>query len=346
MVKNPHKECCIKILGTLNRESQKIDKSISTALIKELVKSDECVNENRIRTSIRELVRFGYLERANKGYKVYHKEYDRALMSINKLKKNDVDIEILYSMLPKSEFIPRQIFNEIYKDYSTPDIDQIILKLNNMGLIKKVGGKQSRGKYYVRKDKNDSLYSINPIKEIAGLYKNVVYCFHTALELNGLSRYGMTNTIYINRKIPKGSDFQNQFTIKTINLPDVEFGIIKVPYEQYKINITSLERTIVDCIDKPKHAIGWENILYALNKIETLNEDKLLKYLKILKKPSLYAKVGYILEHYKEKWDISSITIIELRQLKPRNPVRFFRNMPGPINKNWNLYIPENIFEK
>ena len=342
---DPHKDCCLKLLKTLVNNERK-DYLFTVNQIIELVKDEDCTYKSRVKTSVRELIRFGYLYKEANKYKIRYGYLKKTFDLINKFKRIDLSIELLYEKLPKSEFLTRQQLNKIYIDYSIPDIDQIVLKLFQHGFVEKVGGSKRRGKYYVKKDLEDTIFFTNPVKEIVNLYgSDITFCYHTALEIHGLSRYGMSNEIYINKKISKILEQSNQFTIKTVKLPESDIGITKINYEKTEINVTDLERTIIDCIHKPKYAIGWENVLYAIKKVEHINERTLLDYLKKLKTPSLYAKVGYLLEQFKEKWHISTITIIELEQMKPRNPVRFFRNFPGSLNNDWNLYIPDNLLE-
>lgn len=345
MIINQYKNCCLKLIETLNN-SEKEDNSFTEDQIIELVKGEDCKYKSRVKAGIRELIRLRYLFKEAKKYKIRRNYFDMTFELISRFKRIDLSIELLYEKLPKSEFLTRQEFNEIYKYYSIPDIDQTVLKLCRHGFIEKVGGEKSRGKYYVKKDSDDTIFFINPIKEIVNLFgSNITFCYHTALEIHGLSRYGMSNEIYIDKKIPNILEQSNQFTIKTRKIPESDIGITKIKYEKTEINVTDLERTIIDCINKPKYAIGWENVLYALNKVEQINEGTLLSYLKKIRVPALYAKVGYLLGQFKEKWHVSTITIIELKQMKPRNPVRFFRNIPGSLNKDWNLYIPDNILE-
>lgn len=66
-----------------------------------------------------------------------------------------------------------------------------------------------------------------------------------------------------------------------------------------KVRITSLERTIIDCIDNIDLAGGIDEILNALEQIKILDENKLLSVLKSYNQVLLYQKVGYILEQFK-----------------------------------------------
>jgi len=337
---NLHKDCCLKLLKALYAIKEQ-DRTFTTNQFIELVNDKECTNASRIRTSIRELVRFGFLIKKAGKYIIVYEYYNSAYKMINSFGNTAYNIDQLFNKLPKSEIITRRDINRIYLTYSIPQIDQIIAKLYQRGLIEKAGGSKSRGIYYVKKDSEDTMFFINPIKEIINLYGNdIIFCYHTALELHGLSRYAISNEIYINKKISQLPELSRQFTIKPIKIPDCKFGIQQIKYGRLNVYTTNIQRTIVDCIHKPKYAIGWENVTYALNKIDKINDEELLIYLKRLKIPSLYAKVGYILEQFREKWKINDITLIELRQMKPRNPIRFFRNQPGTFNSNWNLYIP------
>ena len=132
----------------------------------------------------------------------------------------------------------------------------------------------------------------------------------------------------------------------------VEFSckIIK-NYEQIiykeieKVRVTSLERTIIDCIDNIDLAGGIDEILNALEQIKILDENKLLSVLKSYNQVLLYQKVGYILEQFKNELMISDDFLKEC-QKKLTNQVKYFlqddyKNIV--YNRKWQLMAPKNI---
>jgi len=120
-------------------------------------------------------------------------------------------------------------------------------------------------------------------------------------------------------------------------------GIISSSRKNIRINYTDLERTLIDCVQRTKYAGGWENIIYAINRIQKIDEEKIINYLKHFKLPSLNAKIGFLLEANKDRWNISRSGLVMLKQISLSNPINFFRKEPGKLNKEWNLYIPDNI---
>ena len=132
----------------------------------------------------------------------------------------------------------------------------------------------------------------------------------------------------------------------------VEFSckIIK-NYEQIiykeieKVRVTSLERTIIDCIDNIDLAGGVDEILNALEQIKILDENKLLSVLKSYNQVLLYQKVGYILEQFKNELMISDDFLKEC-QNKLTNQVKYFLQYDYKnivYNRKWQLMAPKNI---
>jgi hypothetical protein len=83
----------------------------------------------------------------------------------------------------------------------------------------------------------------------------------------------------------------------------------------------------------------------ALSKIHKVNSKLIKSNLMDLSVSGLFAKVGYMLEHFRERWGVPKGIIEDLRLYATRKPVRFFSNVPGRLDKRWNLYIPENLLD-
>ena len=62
-----------------------------------------------------------------------------------------------------------------------------------------------------------------------------------------------------------------------------------------------MERTILDCIDQPDLAGGLEELVYNLELMGTVDEDRLLRYLPLYGKSVIYQKTGFILSLFKER---------------------------------------------
>jgi predicted transcriptional regulator of viral defense system len=69
--------------------------------------------------------------------------------------------------------------------------------------------------------------------------------------------------------------------------------------------VTDAERTVLDGINDFEKVMGLEELLRCLELLPTVKEDKLIAYLAAYGKQALYQKTGYILEHFRNAWNLS-----------------------------------------
>ena len=111
------------------------------------------------------------------------------------------------------------------------------------------------------------------------------------------------------------------------------------------IKVSSLEKTIVDCIDNINLAGGIEEILNALEQIKYLNEKKILEILLDINKMVLYQKVGYLLELYNNQFEFSDDFFKECKThiSKKVNYLIQYEFKETELNENWKLIVPKNL---
>lgn len=61
------------------------------------------------------------------------------------------------------------------------------------------------------------------------------------------------------------------------------------------VRVTDLERTVLDCIDRIDLCGGVEELLHCLEAVAYVDETKLIRYLRLYGKASLFKKAGYVL---------------------------------------------------
>lgn len=178
--------------------------------------------------------------------------------------------------------------------------------------------------------------------EIASNITNTSFiCYHSALEY-----YGIANQVFNDVIVGSLTKFNN-FIFKDI---EYNYKLIKnINFVDYvvreEIKVTSLERTIIDCIDDITLSGGVEEVLNALEQIKYLNEGKLLEILTIYNKMFLYQKVGYLFEIYNFQLKLSN-DFFDTCKSYLTNKVNYFlkdeyNNLI--LNKDWNLFVPQNI---
>lgn len=166
-------------------------------------------------------------------------------------------------------------------------------------------------------------------------------CYHSALEY-----YGVANQVFNSITVASKIRF-NSFIFNDIEYLRKSFkhNVQIINIISSGVRITSLERTIIDCLDDINEAGGIEEILNALEQIRILDEHKLLEVLKTYNSVFLYQKVGFVLEHYKEKFMLSNSFFDECKK-HLTNQVKYFvadEYSEITYNSTWKLMAPQNL---
>ena len=166
-------------------------------------------------------------------------------------------------------------------------------------------------------------------------------CYHSALEY-----YGIANQVFSNVLVGSLTKFNsfvfndNEFICKHVK--DIKF-VNNIVNEG--IRVSSLEKTIIDCIDNIDLAGGIEEVLNALEQIKYVNENKLLEILKDINKMFLYQKIGFLFELYNNQLDLSNEFFAECKShtSKKVNYFMQYEFKDTELNEKWNLIVPKNI---
>ena len=166
-------------------------------------------------------------------------------------------------------------------------------------------------------------------------------CYHSALEY-----YGIANQVFSNVLVGSLTKFNsfvfndNEFICKHVK--DIKF-VNNIVNEG--IRVSSLEKTIIDCVDNIDLAGGIEEVLNALEQIKYVNENKLLEILKDINKMFLYQKIGFLFELYNNQLDLSNEFFAECKShtSKKVNYFMQYEFKDAELNEKWNLIVPKNI---
>ena len=165
-----------------------------------------------------------------------------------------------------------------------------------------------------------------------------VISYHSAFDY-----YGVKNQVFYVVYVSSNKKFEDfefdgysyQFIKNKYN-----FGII----EKGKVRVTDKERTLLDNINRTDLAGGNEELIMCLELLGNLDNDKVIEYLKYYNSKKLYAKVGFVLERFKENLGIEEKTIQEC-QRNICNTHYYFdeetKNIENKFISKWNLIVPE-----
>ena len=173
------------------------------------------------------------------------------------------------------------------------------------------------------------------------LAKPYVVSYHAALELHGIG-----HSLYHSVHVASPKKFR-RFTFQGITYVWVSsrdlFGLTSVIRAGHPIQVTDLEKTIVDCVQKPAYAGGVGELFKSLEGVPYINYRRLLGYLEKIGQKALLAKVGYLLETFQERWGIPAAVIHDLASrvsaIKYYFPQRLRRG-EGKLLSRWNLVVP------
>jgi len=183
---------------------------------------------------------------------------------------------------------------------------------------------------------------------IASKIRDMYYLgFHTALELHG-SAYSWFKMVTI--CIPHGSQFRSfefrdsRYVPVSTSYPDK--GIEKISRRGHQLIISNPTRTFLDCLDRPKLAGGWEEVLKSLSSLPGVKSEELLSMLESFNRKVLYRKAGYMLDILRSnpyfEGILEEVQDPLLEQTKGA-PVYMDRNHPGDHNEKWNIYLIPNM---
>lgn len=198
-----------------------------------------------------------------------------------------------YQDLAKLQCFTRSDVNNLTNNYDAAD--SLIYSYKKKGYIDSV-----RRNLYVVISLETNHPIANRYKIASSITSNAYISHHTALEY-----YGCANQVYHEVYVSSGKKF-NSFRYDDITYtyiaPRINSGI---ELKENDIKVTSIERTILDCINDFEKIGGLEELLRSLPLIPYTSEKKLLYLLKEYNKQFLYQKTGYILSHYKKELQLS-----------------------------------------
>lgn len=181
--------------------------------------------------------------------------------------------------------------------------------------------------------------------------------FHTALEF-----YGVAHSLYYNEFYvcgPEKNRFR-PFTIHGVEIRPVvvqnnESGVNDLRYHKDRIRVSSIERTLIDCIEKPEYCGGWEEVLNSLMRLKNLKFKEIHQLLLERENQFLLRQVGVVLDILREaspsiRESISNQQMLKLTE-SVGNPARYFfrtkDNTPYfrgrkslAYIRRWKMYVP------
>jgi predicted transcriptional regulator of viral defense system len=197
-------------------------------------------------------------------------------------------------------------------------------------------------------------YSVDPYLVSAKITPDAVLAYHTALEFYGRAYSVFEHFHYLTNTRSRLLSF-HQYHFHPVRFPKAlrdkkreHYGVRTEDRAGLDVKVTSLERILVDVLDRPDLAGGWEEIWRSLESVEYFDLDRVVEYTLLLDNATTAAKVGFFLEQHQQALMVNEVHLKALQKQKPEKPVYLSRSnrKSGRLLANWNLIVPQQILEQ
>lgn len=182
------------------------------------------------------------------------------------------------------------------------------------------------------------------------LAPDAVLAYHTALEFHGFAHSVRDERIFLSeRKLVRPTRFAG-VSYRAVRPPAalpagdrLTLGVETHDRQGEPIRVTTLERTLVDVLDRPALSGGWEEVWRSLEGVDAaLDFAALASYARLLGSASTAARLGYALEIGQDRLAVPDAILESLRRLAPRQPHPAERGLRGDTRlvRGWNLLVP------
>jgi predicted transcriptional regulator of viral defense system len=193
--------------------------------------------------------------------------------------------------------------------------------------------------------------AIDPYLLAARMTEDAVLAYHTALEFHGRAYSTYHRFTYLTSQRSRVVTFRN-YEFRPALLPAVlasrgqlDFGVITRERAGLPVRVTSLERTLVDVLDRPALAGSWEEIWRSLESVEYYDLDAVVAYALLLGNATTVAKVGFFLSQHAERLMVTDAHLASLKARRPQAAHYLVRRnrRGGRLVPEWNLVVPGEI---
>jgi predicted transcriptional regulator of viral defense system len=195
-------------------------------------------------------------------------------------------------------------------------------------------------------------FSVDPYLLASRMAKDAVLSYHTALDFHSKSYSVYNQFLYLTEHSVRKVSYGNYIFLAVrppkplLDQNQSKFGVVSHERNGLKIEVTSLERTLVDLFDKPNLGGGWEEVWRSLESVEFYNINEVIEYALLLSNATTVAKVGFFLEKNQERFFVDKKDLQKLKKRIPRQPHYMDKKLKGKLVRQWNLIVPEKILEK
>ena len=195
--------------------------------------------------------------------------------------------------------------------------------------------------------------TVDPYLVASKLADDAAVAYHAALQFHGKAYSVWHRFHYVTGARAKPTRFRAleflpaQAPVAVRSLPDLGGGVVEHRHAGGVVRATSLERTLVDVLDRPDRAGGWEEVWRSLEMVEFFDLDAVADYALKLGTALTVARVGFYLEQHRDALMVDDQHLEALQRHAPAQPLYLdSKRESGRLVSGWNLVVPERVLER
>jgi len=191
-------------------------------------------------------------------------------------------------------------------------------------------------------------YVGDPILVGRHLTKTYFFSYYTAIYLHGLSQQPASHFYLSTMDHIQKVDYHGLVFHPVILTKKRFFGFKEIKYREENVFVSDLERTIVDVMNRPEYAGGYEEIIRSFQDLEKVNWKRLLKYLDRMGEKILFNRTGFVFDMLGKFMDTPEWLLKELEKRLSDNVYYFEKDRKGTYIKKWKIIVDkrlENVIE-
>jgi predicted transcriptional regulator of viral defense system len=181
----------------------------------------------------------------------------------------------------------------------------------------------------------------------AALRDDAVVALHSALELHGVANQAF-QTVYYFSASPRKDVVFDGVTYHRVAPPRVlrapSRHLFQTERSADDVLVTGRERSFVDCLLFLDYSGGVEELDKSLGMFPSFDFEAALAYLKLLRRPWLYSRLGFLLDRHADKLFFRGDVRDRFLRKLPRGVVYLANKRPGQHwVATWRLLVPETL---
>jgi predicted transcriptional regulator of viral defense system len=188
---------------------------------------------------------------------------------------------------------------------------------------------------------------LNRYRVPAALRSDATVALHSALEWHGVANQVFQSVYYFSARARKDVVFENV----TYHRAAPPVALARAHKERFQTGetsegflVTNRERSLVDCLLFLDYSGGIEELDKSLAMFPSFDFDAALEYLKLLRRPWLYSRLGFLLDRHADKLFFRDAARDQFLHHLPAGVAYLGNKRPG--NRwvpTWKVMVPETF---